>query len=97
MAGRAATMREQVIADGVLVASFGLVVDEASLTGESEPMHKGEGDPWCRSGTQVLANCCSLLGPPSQAVIAGHIHCICATLHSSCCMPCGSHGKHRDS
>jgi Ca2+-transporting ATPase len=44
----------QVIADGVLLSSFGLVVDEASLTGESEPIHKGEADPWCRSGTQVL-------------------------------------------
>ncbi len=32
----------------------GLVVDEASLTGESDPVKKGPGDePWVRSGTQV--------------------------------------------
>ena len=32
----------------------GLIVDEASLTGESEPVHKTvKDDPWLRSGTQV--------------------------------------------
>ena len=42
------------MADGVAVVSHGLVVDEASLTGESEPLHKGpQEDPWCKSGTQV--------------------------------------------
>lgn len=46
--------RVQVIADGVVIESFGLVVDEASLTGEGEPIHKNvEEDPWVRSGTQV--------------------------------------------
>ena len=45
----------QVIADGLVIESFGLVIDEASLTGESDPMHKGPKDPWCRSGTQVHA------------------------------------------
>jgi magnesium-transporting ATPase (P-type) len=30
------------------------VIDEASLTGESDPIKKNpEEDPWCRSGTQV--------------------------------------------
>lgn len=30
------------------------MVDEASLTGESDPIKKSaEEDPWCRSGTQV--------------------------------------------
>ena len=43
----------QVIADGLVIESFGLVIDEASLTGESDPMHKGPKDLWCRSGTQV--------------------------------------------
>ena len=34
----------------------GLVVDEASLTGESDPVKKGPTDePWVRSGTQVSA------------------------------------------
>ena len=34
----------------------GLIVDEASLTGESDPVKKGpepSGEPWLRSGTQV--------------------------------------------
>lgn len=45
---------DKVVADGVAVESFGLVADEASLTGESEPLAKSpKGDPWCRSGTQV--------------------------------------------
>ena len=44
----------QVVADGVVLQSFGLVVDEASLTGESDPLHKDPSkDPWCRSGTQA--------------------------------------------
>ena len=44
---------DKIVADGVVVQSFGLVVDEASLTGESDPIKKNEDDPWCRSGTQV--------------------------------------------
>ena len=41
-------------ADGVLVAAQGLVVDEASLTGESDPVKKSPaGNPWIRCGTQV--------------------------------------------
>ena len=48
---------DKIVADGVAVESFGLVVDEASLTGESEPLAKGpKEDPWCRSGTQVKAH-----------------------------------------
>jgi Ca2+-transporting ATPase len=30
----------QVVADGIVIHSFGLVVDEASLTGESDPIKK---------------------------------------------------------
>ena len=45
---------DKIVADGVAVESFGLVADEASLTGESEPLAKSpKEDPWCRSGTQV--------------------------------------------
>lgn len=44
---------DKVPADGVVFQSFDLVADEASLTGESEPQHKGDEDPWCLSGTQV--------------------------------------------
>jgi magnesium-transporting ATPase (P-type) len=43
------------VADGLVLESYGLVVDEASLTGESDPIKKNESDPWCRSGTQVRA------------------------------------------
>jgi magnesium-transporting ATPase (P-type) len=46
---------DKIIADGILIESFSLVIDEASLTGESDPMKKGPTDPWCRSGTQVIA------------------------------------------
>ncbi|EIE19492.1 calcium-translocating P-type ATPase [Coccomyxa subellipsoidea C-169] len=44
---------DKIIADGIVTDSHGLVIDEASLTGESDPMHKGDKDRWCRSGTQV--------------------------------------------
>jgi hypothetical protein len=44
---------DKVIADGLVVESLGLVIDEASLTGESDPIKKNDDDPWVRSGTQV--------------------------------------------
>lgn len=44
---------DKIAADGIAFQSYGLVADEASLTGESEPQHKGDDDPWCLSGTQV--------------------------------------------
>jgi hypothetical protein len=44
---------DKIIADGLVLESHGLVIDEASLTGESDPIKKNEEDPWCRSGTQV--------------------------------------------
>ncbi len=44
---------DKITADGVVIDAFDLVIDEASLTGESDPMKKGPWDPWCRSGTQV--------------------------------------------
>ena len=49
---------DKVIADALLCAGHGLVVDEASLTGESDTVRKSpEGDLWCRSGTQVGCGC----------------------------------------
>ena len=45
---------DKVIADCLLIKHQGIVIDEASLTGESEPIKKTvEGDPWIRSGTMV--------------------------------------------
>lgn len=44
---------DKIVADGILIKAFGLVIDEASLTGESEPQEKGDEDIWCMSGTQV--------------------------------------------
>lgn len=44
----------QVVADGYVIEAHGLVIDEASLTGEADPVKKSsDKDPWCRSGTQV--------------------------------------------
>lgn len=45
---------DRVTADGLLFYNNDLVIDEASLTGESEPLKKRiDKDPFCRSGTQV--------------------------------------------
>lgn len=45
---------DKVVADGVQIDGHGLIIDEASLTGESDPIKKlPDGDFWCRSGTQV--------------------------------------------
>jgi Ca2+-transporting ATPase len=53
---------DKVAADGVLLASQGLVIDEASLTGESDPIKKSvEASPWVRCGTQVSEGSGTLL------------------------------------
>jgi Ca2+-transporting ATPase len=45
---------DKVIADGVEIEGHGLTIDEASLTGESDPIKKlPDGDFWIRSGSQV--------------------------------------------
>ncbi len=45
---------DKVAADGYVIEAHGLVADEASLTGEADPVKKApDADPWCRSGTQV--------------------------------------------
>ncbi len=44
---------DKVIADGLFVQGHGLVIDEASLTGESDPQNKSPAKPWLRAGTQV--------------------------------------------
>ena len=53
---------DKVAADGVLLAAQGLVIDEASLTGESDPIKKSvERSPWVRCGTQVSEGSGTLL------------------------------------
>ena len=47
-------------ADGVVIESHGLIIDEASLTGEADPIKKTLEDPWVRSGTQVCTHCSSM-------------------------------------
>jgi len=44
---------DKIVADGIVAKGFHLVVDEAALTGESEPLPKGEDDVWCMSGSEV--------------------------------------------
>lgn len=45
---------DKVVADCIVIESFGLILDEASLTGEAEGIKKDRvADPWVRSGTQV--------------------------------------------
>eukprot|EP00210_Caulerpa_lentillifera_P000082 g78.t1 len=45
---------DRVTADGVLFHNDDLIIDEASLTGESESVRKKlDSDPFCRSGTHV--------------------------------------------
>lgn len=45
---------DKVTGDGIAFEAHDLVIDEASLTGESEPMKKTVNrKPFCRSGTQV--------------------------------------------
>lgn len=51
-------MGDKVMADGILISSHGLVIDEASLTGESDPIRKShDKDVWVRSGTQASHSC----------------------------------------
>ena len=53
---------DKIAADGVVLTSQGLVIDEASLTGESDPIKKSaERDPWVRCGMQVSEGSGSML------------------------------------
>ncbi|KAL3147296.1 hypothetical protein ABBQ32_002784 [Trebouxia sp. C0010 RCD-2024] len=48
---------DKVTADGIVIEAHGLIIDEASLTGEADPIKKTLEDPWVRSGTQVTEGC----------------------------------------
>jgi magnesium-transporting ATPase (P-type) len=61
---------DQVVADGTLVTADGLALDEANLTGESEPVIRGTGDPvW--SGSFAVDGAAlfeaTAVGPDSRA------------------------------
>ena len=61
---------DQVVADGTVVRADGLAVDEANLTGESEPVVRGSGEPvW--SGSFVVEGAALIeataVGPESRA------------------------------
>ncbi|KAM0884018.1 hypothetical protein ACQ4PT_031255 [Festuca glaucescens] len=45
---------DQVPADGLFISGFSVLVDESSLTGESEPVDVNEDKPFLVSGTKVL-------------------------------------------
>ena len=50
---------DKIVADMLMFESHGLVIDEASLTGESDPIKKHvDTDPWIRSGTQASCRRC---------------------------------------
>ena len=38
---------------GIGIKSHGMIIDEAFLTGEADPVKKTPEDPWVCSGTQV--------------------------------------------
>ncbi|KAJ7561593.1 hypothetical protein O6H91_03G034900 [Diphasiastrum complanatum] len=44
---------DQVAADGVFISGHSLIIDESSMTGESEPQHINEQKPFLLSGTKV--------------------------------------------
>ncbi|KQK14184.1 hypothetical protein BRADI_1g14630v3 [Brachypodium distachyon] len=52
---------DQVPADGLFISGFSVLVDESSLTGESEPVDVNEGKPFLLSGTKVLDGSCQML------------------------------------
>ncbi|CBI19406.3 unnamed protein product, partial [Vitis vinifera] len=52
---------DQVPADGLFVLGFSLLINESSLTGESEPVHVNSENPFLLSGTKVQDGSCKML------------------------------------
>ncbi|KAK2660141.1 hypothetical protein Ddye_006674 [Dipteronia dyeriana] len=52
---------DQVPADGLFVSGFSLLINESSLTGESEPVHVNASNPFLLSGTKVQDGSCKML------------------------------------
>lgn len=68
---------DKITADGVVIESHNMVVDEASLTGESEPIKKGQKDPFCRAGTAVgLHSCYPAVVQPAKAFCCTVMSCL---------------------
>ncbi|CAK8568366.1 unnamed protein product [Lathyrus sativus] len=52
---------DQVPADGLFVSGFSVLINESSLTGESEPVNVGDLNPFLLSGTKVQDGSCKML------------------------------------
>ncbi|XP_020252745.1 calcium-transporting ATPase 1, plasma membrane-type-like [Asparagus officinalis] len=52
---------DQVPADGLFISGFSLLIDESSLTGESEPVEVNSENPFLLSGTKVQDGSCKML------------------------------------
>ncbi|TVU48031.1 hypothetical protein EJB05_07652 [Eragrostis curvula] len=52
---------DQVPADGLFLSGFSLLIDESSLTGESEPVAVNAENPFLLSGTKVQDGSCKML------------------------------------
>ncbi|CAA7387823.1 unnamed protein product [Spirodela intermedia] len=52
---------DQVPADGLFVSGFSLLINESSLTGESEPVGVNEENPFLLSGTKVQDGSCRMI------------------------------------
>ncbi|KAF1872568.1 hypothetical protein Lal_00016870 [Lupinus albus] len=52
---------DQVPADGLFVSGFSVLIDESSLTGESEPVMVTSQNPYLLSGTKVQDGSCTML------------------------------------
>ncbi|KAL6622532.1 hypothetical protein ACP70R_032411 [Stipagrostis hirtigluma subsp. patula] len=52
---------DQVPADGLFISGFSLLINESSLTGESEPIVVNEENPFLLSGTKVQDGSCKML------------------------------------
>ncbi|MCH89154.1 calcium-transporting ATPase plasma membrane-type-like, partial [Trifolium medium] len=69
---------DQVPADGLFVSGFSVLIDESSLTGESEPIMVTSQNPFLLSGTKVQDGSCTMLittvGMRTQWVLVkGHL------------------------
>ncbi|KAK6923960.1 hypothetical protein RJ641_010160 [Dillenia turbinata] len=52
---------DQVPADGLFISGFSVMIDESSLTGESEPVMVSKENPFLLSGTKVQDGSCKML------------------------------------